>query len=286
MKKLLVVIKLLVAMMALSFFTISAQAETTRCKAITKLPYQIDVAGVYCLKKNLTFATKGAPNTTGNAIVIGTDAPGTVLDLNGFTLSGGSATSISNAIGIHIGADNVTVRNGTVKNFGTGVYASSYPSGIIVENLAVDSNFSTGIGLYAEKCIIRNNLVTNTGGSTAISNASAYGIYADGDDFSIYGNTVMGVAGVGSGYGVGISAAASADRSVVNNNTISSITPTAGIWFQGGTNHIASGNRITKPGSFGIAIGGTGSNYMDNLVSGATSSSYNGTGTAAGTTNY
>ena len=276
----------LVPMMALLFFTITAQAETTKCKAITKLPYQIDAAGVYCLKKNLAFENKGVAVNTGNAIVIATTASGAVLDLNGFVLSGGeSAPTNSNAIGIHIGASNVTVRNGTVTNFETGVFSSSYPSGIIVEDLIVDSNFGEGIRLYASKSIIRNNLVTNTGGSTYIANSPAYGIYADGDDFSIHGNTVSGVTGVGSGYGVGISTDTSSDRSIVHNNTISNISSTAGIWFQGGTQHIANGNRITKPGSYGIAFGGTGS-YMDNLVVGATSTSYNGTGTAAGTTNY
>ena len=132
---------------------------------------------------------------------------------------------------------------------------------------------------------IRNNVITNTGGYTGTANAPAYAIYVEGNDASIHDNTISEVTAVGSGYGVGVSGTIYASRTIVSNNTISNISGTAGIWFQGGSNHIASGNRITKPGSYGIAFGGTGS-YMDNLVVGATSTSYNGTGTAAGTTNY
>ncbi len=275
--------KLLVAMMTLLFFAIPAQAETTKCKAITKLPYTIEVAGIYCLKKNLTFAASGAPITSGHAIFITSTATGAVLDLNGFTLSGGDAPSTTSATGIDVRAQNAIIRNGTVQNFNVGVYTAA--TGGIIENLIINNNFSKGIWIQAQQVIVRHNIITDTGGYTGSPNAAAYAIHTDYNDSSIHDNTITEVTGVGSGYGVGISSSTLASRTIVSNNTISDINGTAGIWFQGGSHHIASGNRITKPGNYGIAFGGTGS-YMDNLVVGATSNSYNGSGTAAGTTNY
>lgn len=259
-----------------------------KCKPINKLPVQIDNSGVYCLNKNLTFSSAGVAITNGNAIVVA--AENTVLDLNGFTLSGGTAPDNTQAIGIHVTADNVTIRNGRVINFRTGIYSGGLSSGIVVEDITAAFNKYIGIYLYAEKSVIRNNAVFSTGGSTYMPNSPAYGIFGYGDNINILNNTIIGVTSVGTGYAMGISTFLAFDgRNNASHNMISSIeSPSgvdAGIWFQNGDNNIASDNRITNPGGIGIAYGGTGP-YMNNLVTGATSTDYNGTGTAVGTTNY
>lgn len=268
--------------------TLTAQAETTRCKAINKLPYQIDTAGVYCLKKNLT-ATP-SPELNNSAITIATTAIGAVLDLNGFVLSGSEVLDTTNAMnGIQVGASDVTIRNGTIRNFGTGIRASSAPSGLLIEGLTLDSNLKQGISLYATRSVIRNNTIVRTGGFTGSANATAYGIEVEMADNMVIDNRIMGVTSVGTGYAMGITTDSSVSRTIVRGNLISSIeSPSgseAGIWFQGGSANIATDNRITAPGNIGIAYGGTGT-YMNNLVDGANGSDYNGTGTAAGSTNF
>lgn len=282
---------------ALAFTALSASfASNTahaaaKCKPITKLPYQITVSGVYCLKKDLTFVdSSGASITTGNAIAIG--AENTVLDLNGFTLSGGPAPSNTNTTGIHISRNNVTIRNGNVTNFYMGIHASGFYSGAIIENVTMTSNKYIGIYLYGNKATIRNNFIIDTGGSTYITpNMAGYGIYADGDDISIVNNVIDDVVSTGTGRASGIAGSTVADRIIAAGNVISNIdSPSnfdSGIWFDTPTtNHIAYNNRITNPGSYGIAFNGsaTGS-YMNNLVENSAVGDY-ANGTAAGSTNY
>jgi len=261
--------------LALSFFAAHAQAETTKCKAITKLPYEIKVAGVYCLKKNLTMGVAGSAISINEAA-----AAGTVIDLNGFTLSSSATVAdLDTSTGIGLGAPNIRIHNGTIKKFGTGIWANGNCRGCILEDLILDSNLGAAISVQWVEGIIRHNLITNTGGVYAgTPNASATGIDISGGDTSVLDNTIIGVTGIGTGSGTGIKGG---HRSVVSNNTISN-TSTCGICLQSGNSQIVSSNRITQPGSYGIITNGT---YMDNIVVGATTASYSG-GTAAGSTNY
>jgi hypothetical protein len=113
------------------------QAETVGCTGVGPLPTTIDNPGIYCLKSNqainvpLTFA----------AITINTN--NVVLDLNGFRLKGRGAPD-SHDIGIL--CDNcryVTVKNGTVQGFSTGIRLGGFASeaNIIEDIRAVRNTF-------------------------------------------------------------------------------------------------------------------------------------------------
>lgn len=284
------IITLAVTALASSLSSSLAHAAS-KCKPINKLPAEITISGVYCLKKNLTYASADVPITTGAAIQI--NAENTVLDLDGFTLSGGAAPTNTSALGIQITADNVTVRNGTVANFRMGIYSSGLANGVVVENMVLVGNKYIGIYFYAKNSLIRNNTVLNTGGATTAANVDAYGIFLDGDGISSFNNTIIDVTSVGTGRASGIATSGVADHCIVSNNTISNIASPSnfdsGIWFESGSlNNIASDNRITNPGSYGIGYNGGGATgvYMNNLVDDAGVSDYAGSGTAAGSTNY
>jgi hypothetical protein len=102
-------------------------AESGANIPITTLPLNITAPGTYVLKGNLSYlGTDGTP-----AIAIANNITGTVVvDLNGFTITGGGETGYNNlSFGVSIGYYNVTatnaypifIRNGTLSNFTIGV---------------------------------------------------------------------------------------------------------------------------------------------------------------------
>jgi parallel beta-helix repeat protein len=137
--------------------------ETTFCNQfITSLPYTITVQGHYCFNRNLSTGI-----TTGNAITINADY--VVLDLNNFKLGGGAAGPGSAAFGVSSdGRSNVTVRNGNIRGFRWGIaLEGAGASNLLVENNVVDGNLTAGIVVRAVSGgVVRDNIVTNTGGST------------------------------------------------------------------------------------------------------------------------
>jgi hypothetical protein len=135
------------------------QAETTDCTAITSLPYTISTQGIYCLTSDLSTSM-----TSGNAIEVATN--NVVIDLNGHKLGGQAAGAGTRAYGIHANnRTNITVRNGTVRGFYTGVYfEGTSSSGHVVENLRLDFNKAHAINVYGNGHLIRDNQVISTGG--------------------------------------------------------------------------------------------------------------------------
>ncbi|MCC5843953.1 MAG: right-handed parallel beta-helix repeat-containing protein [Verrucomicrobia bacterium] len=102
--------------------------------AVSELPFTITEPGSYYVTSSL--------EVSGDGIVV--NAGNVSLDLMGFTLSGDNTGT-----GIQINsADNVSVRNGTVRAFGAGIVAenSSYNR---FEHLAVLANESAGLHLRA-----------------------------------------------------------------------------------------------------------------------------------------
>jgi hypothetical protein len=89
---------------------------------ISALPFNITAPGTYVLTGNLT-----SPLTSYGlgAINISTPIAGrVVLDLNGFTLTGNGVFSTGVTIGYNApspNTDSITIRNGTLTNFGYGV---------------------------------------------------------------------------------------------------------------------------------------------------------------------
>jgi parallel beta-helix repeat protein len=140
--------------------------ETTFCNVyITTLPYTISTQGHYCFNRNLSTAI-----TSGNAITIASDF--VVLDLNNFKLGGGSAGTGTDAVGVYASnRSNLTVRNGNIRGFAFGIAlegtTDTGAQNVVVENNAVDGNLKAGIIVAGRGGLVRNNLVSNTGGSTS-----------------------------------------------------------------------------------------------------------------------
>jgi nitrous oxidase accessory protein NosD len=276
---------------ALAFlaFTLSAtaQAETTNCTAITTVPYTIATPGVYCLKSHLSTSI-----TQGSAIEIHAD--NVVLDLNGNLLDGSGAGLGTMTAGItSFMRSNITVRNGTVRGFFSGVAIDdrspyTVSRGNVIEDIRAVRNTFKGIAI-AGTSVVRNNQVLETGGSTIASIFPAYGIVISGPGARALNNDVMGVTPTGNDRAVGI-LMHNAPRSVAAGNRISdtivsaSGAPGYGIVTSWG-NDVTLKDNIIANSKFGIFFenGSTGK-YMNNMTQGV-ATPYTG-GTTAGTTNY
>lgn len=173
--------------------TMKTLAQIEPRTAITNVPHTISQPGSYYLTGNFTSATHG--------IVINADH--VTVDLLGHTLtgSGGGAT-----YGIYIaGASNaprrnVTIRDGGVRGFGTGVHLR-YANDSLVEGISSVSNTDYGIFLNGS-----NGGECN--GNSIIRCSSSYngtlGIFLDSrnngrceanaiTDCRVYGNSSMGI---------------------------------------------------------------------------------------------
>src|SRR4029453_8918589 len=163
------------------------RAETAQCKEIPPLPATISSAGVYCLKSSrsvteqLFFA----------AITI--NANNVVLDLNGFPLSGRGVPD-SHDIGILCNnCRNVTVKNGTVQGFSTGIALGTLTPSTswanVIEDIRPVRNSFIGILASGHGVRIRNNHIVLTGRS-AISD-EAIGISAQGTSIRVINNDIV-----------------------------------------------------------------------------------------------
>jgi len=141
-------------------------------------PYKIKTSGSYILTSNLIVTTdKNAINVTAAQVTI---------DLNGFGILGpGSSTTVA---GINAsGLIDVTVENGTVSEFGTGINVGSYGS---IRNVHADYNgngIEVGDSTVVEGCTANHS--TNAG-------VGAFGIFCSAL-CTISGNTVTGNAASG-----------------------------------------------------------------------------------------
>ena len=167
---------------------------------ISSLPFNITAPGTYALTGNLTSPPINNQNGVFGAINISpTIAGSVVVDLGGFTLTGpGPTGTFGISIAIVIGTDGgprntypITVRNGTIQNFGTGVEpltVSNITINNIVFNLANTSDSSAGVaGIYAgsmDSSIVSNCIFNVNGPPT--NNGKNYGII---DYFSTKGNS-------------------------------------------------------------------------------------------------
>jgi hypothetical protein len=164
------------------------EAETVNCTAITALPAVISGQGIYCFTGNLATSM-----TSGVAIAITSN--NVVLDLNGFKLGGNGGGLATTAIGILAGdRRNITVKNGTVSGFMTGIYLfdNGGSQGHVVEDIRADHNTITGISVRGRGILIRNNLVIATGGATCCGpGVAAVGISAGGNGPRVLNNDVI-----------------------------------------------------------------------------------------------
>jgi hypothetical protein len=226
-----------------------AAANDQTCDNLISLPgpqtvgYTITAPGIYCLDTDVIMA---ASFTAGNAITIATNY--VTLDLKGHKVHGAAAGGATQAAGIFAsGRRNVTIKNGTVWGFHSGIIltASSVTTlaGYVVDGVRAELNRGNGIIVQGANVIVRHNVIANTGPTTLPGNHNAEGIRVDGSGARVLNNDVLTVIPAGAGNGIGINLILGNDVLVV-------------------------GNRITTA-DFGVAftVGATGK-YRDNLTSG------------------
>ena len=138
---------------------------------ISSLPTNITQGGSYYLTANLA--------STDNGIIISTN--NVTLDMMGFTISGDRGIS---DYGVEIKGttnqplENITVRNGGIRNFGSGVWAKGMNNSRI-EHLIISGNSGTGLFMNgADDFLCNGNMVNDC----TINNNDGYGI-------SFYGYT-------------------------------------------------------------------------------------------------
>lgn len=173
-------------------------AETINCTAITSVPFTISAAGIYCLTDDLDYTTGSA------AAAIQIDASHVVLDLNGWSLKGEST------YGVAAGPDvrHVTVKNGTIRGFVTGVYLgnpfdtdSGRTSGAVVERIHVlgpsRDTLTVPVGIMVGRsAIVRRNVVSDLTFTQEKQAYSVIGIQA-GHGTRVIDNDVMRIRAVG-----------------------------------------------------------------------------------------
>ena len=243
----------ILAVVAVSALSVTSRAdETTFCNQfITTLPYTIATQGHYCFDRNLATAI-----TTGAAIAIHADF--VVLDLNNFKLGGGSAGLTTFAVGISANNQrNITIRNGNIRGFYTGILISG-TGGHLIENNVLDGNTFTGLEVRSDSAVIRNNIIANTGGTSFANDADGIMSYSYGL-VSIRDNVVSNTFGNGTGntytYGIWTRSAAIADHNVVRMGAPSSTGHTVGIAMSNGICRDNTTLNATTPNSCSASVG-------------------------------
>jgi len=163
-------------------------------------PYKISTSGSYRLTGNLT-----VPSGDDG---IDVNVANVTVDLNGFSITGVSGSGGSGVGYSSSEQDDVTVENGTITGFGTGVYVGKFA---IVKNVHADKNavgISADVYSVIEGCTANNStfplggLGISCSGSCRISGNTAngnpaYGIYCGGNACVISGNTADANPGTG-----------------------------------------------------------------------------------------
>jgi len=164
-------------------------------------PYKIKNSGSYILTSNLT--------NSKSTDAIDVTAAQVTIDLNGFEILG-PGSSVATVTGINAsGLIDVTVENGAVSEFGTGINVGSYG---IVKNLHADYNgngISVGNSTVVEGCTANHSTDSASGasgifcsagctisGNTITGNASD-GIVCNGFGCLISGNSASANTGIG-----------------------------------------------------------------------------------------
>jgi hypothetical protein len=196
---------------------------------------EIRKSGVYTLDRDVQLEA-------GQNCAIGIFAEGAILDLNGKTVTGLGVMAVEN-FGVFGAVSNITVKNGTIKNFGYGVafldsaFGGGSMKGRVVESLHVEGSTYSGITVEGSGSIVKNNTVTNTGGGSFQGLFYVYGIAMRGPGCLVEGNTVSETyPDRVSAEGVAVSFSTNNDGCVMRSNTITQSTPTLdkntfGIWI-------------------------------------------------------
>ncbi len=222
-----------------------ASAVNAACMPVTEVPSIISAPGKYCLSQDVSI-------NDGRAVAITIDSDDVSLDLQGFAIRGphyGGVATVSGSVGVSAhGVSNITVRNGKIIGFGTGVHlGSSRPlvGGHLVEKMHIAGGASVGISVHTRDTIIRDNRITSLNGNLSSGTTS---------------NTVRGIL-MGNIWGARLG------NKIINNSItgFDGSSLSAGVQIQRGPdvlvegNYFQSGNRdgfygIHVSASFGVTV--------------------------------
>lgn len=241
---------------------------------ITSASYTITSSGRYKLGIDIT--SEGTPITI--------EADDVDLDLDGHTITGTAGVTADTKGIFSVGYERIRVHNGTITGHHYGLHLSdNYDTvaanngtftggGHIVENLIIDQCKFRGIRVEGNGNIVRNNVIREIGGTTAYSDAYAFGIESYGPGAVIEGNRIYEVRGRGVadiGEGVGISISDLGRGSVIQNNTLllssrdldtsyddwpAESRSTYGIWVGGDSSDVVVPRNILNGWFVGICI--------------------------------
>jgi hypothetical protein len=180
----------------------------------------------------------------GHGIVVG--ASGITINLNAHVLKGdGSHYGIDDGGGF----DDITIENGVVRSFGTGVNASTDARNVTISNVVASGNTAEGIYVSGSSASIQS--------STASGN-QVDGIELFGDSLSIKSSTAAGNAGNG----------IYADSDVASVTSSSAVgNASNGVLLKGGLALVASLN-ASGNGYFGLEMDGGSASIKSTTTSG------------------
>ena len=254
----------------------AARAEVVNCTEISSAPFEVTEPGIYCLNASLEASLPFG------GVAIRISADDVVFDLNGHTLAASGPTT---AVGVFAGDQkNVTVRNGTVRGFGSAVALGGFTTasqGHLIEDVRAEGSSQFGIRVVGTGSIARRNLVIRTGGSSSVS-----GIIALGSAVHVLDNEVAETVEAPGAQAIAINVGG-APGAVIERNVVTNVafgpSDSVGIFLSPTCpNARIVGNHVTKMRK-GLFLGSTAL-YRDNTVAGATTA-FTG-GIAAGATNF
>jgi hypothetical protein len=260
--------------------SVSSVGEALFGTGINNLPYAITRSGSYRLTRN--FDSYARTNGAAILIQLRDGNNDVVLDLNGHTITytnqyhvGHSSTNGINTqrspTGIQVistGSGRVTLRDGVLRGFGTGIDiagGSGAANGAVVENMTVVHAGAVGILVSGTNGVVRNCQVRNTGD---VPNVIASGIACLGPGMRIINNDVQGVKTLGGAFGILVGG----DDAMLENNRVSNVHDLGqegvGITIAGASVLVVN-SRVADADSGIVFVGGCTGYYRDNLVTGA-----------------
>ena len=230
---------------------------------ISSVPYTIASSGSYYLSANAE-----TTSSMFSGITIWSD--NVTLDLKGFSLIGDGTDGLH---GVVIGGDykNITIRNGTITNWGGNGVEAATATKCRVEDLQVIDNAGSGIYLPGNEQRVTNCVASDNGDSAG---GDVFGIYV-GRGSAITGNTVNGNGHSATGtyvYGIHASTGSTVIGNTAYENGISAASYVYGIFAYEGstvTGNTAYHNATSATGTHVYGIGtGYGSTVTGNTAFG------------------
>lgn len=228
-----------------------ATAASLDCTPITSVPAVITVPGEYCLVDDLTF-----PSGRGTAITVAVSD--VTIDLNRNELRGphyGGVSTIAESFAISASdVSNVTVRNGAIAGFATGVaFRSSLPlkTGMLVEDVHLSGITAVAIQIGTGSTVVRNNRITNLNGNlkSGVASDEVTAIYAENVWGLPMGNEIRNnfISGMKGGTNSAIISLSRSPSTLVEGNTIAGLNSGSftGIRIGFSSNVTVANNRLS-----------------------------------------